>query len=131
MRNLVDIPFRSESETSDKVGFSSMVLIFVRNFNDFEVQGEPAIYFGIRDRLLSVLYRQVTGMSSRYSYSRKQFHVLLSFSLERIQQYLDIEQEPKPTHEGVPPASWPASGDLRVENLSARYSAVCSLRKAF
>lgn len=33
-----------------------------------------------------------------------------------------IEQEPKPTKEGVPPAYWPASGDLRVENLSARYS---------
>ncbi|KAL4247262.1 hypothetical protein ABKN59_006864 [Abortiporus biennis] len=44
-------------------------------------------------------------------------------SLERINQYLTIEQEPKPTSSGVPPAYWPASGDLRVENLSARYSA--------
>ncbi|KAI0782172.1 multidrug resistance-associated ABC transporter [Abortiporus biennis] len=44
-------------------------------------------------------------------------------SLERITQYLNIEQEPKPTSDGVPPAYWPASGDLRVENLSARYSA--------
>ncbi|KAI0076666.1 multidrug resistance-associated ABC transporter [Panus rudis PR-1116 ss-1] len=43
-------------------------------------------------------------------------------SLERIQQYLEIEQEPKPTESGVPPAYWPASGDLRVEKLSARYS---------
>ncbi|KAI9061281.1 P-loop containing nucleoside triphosphate hydrolase protein [Trametes sanguinea] len=43
-------------------------------------------------------------------------------SLERIQQYLLIEQEPKPTPEGVPPAYWPASGQLEVENLSARYS---------
>ncbi|KAL7284522.1 hypothetical protein ACG7TL_001813 [Trametes sanguinea] len=43
-------------------------------------------------------------------------------SLERIQQYLLIEQEPKPTPEGVPPAYWPASGRLEVENLSARYS---------
>ncbi|KAH9851387.1 multidrug resistance-associated ABC transporter [Lenzites betulinus] len=43
-------------------------------------------------------------------------------SLERIQQYLDIEQEPKPTTDGLPPAYWPASGDLRVEKLSARYS---------
>lgn len=24
--------------------------------------------------------------------------------------------------DGVPPAYWPASGDLRVENLTARYS---------
>ncbi|VDC03254.1 unnamed protein product [Peniophora sp. CBMAI 1063] len=43
-------------------------------------------------------------------------------SLERIQAYLEIEQEPKPTIECQPPASWPSSGELHVENLSARYS---------
>ncbi|KAJ8473273.1 hypothetical protein ONZ51_g7973 [Trametes cubensis] len=43
-------------------------------------------------------------------------------SLERIQQYLQIEQEPKPTPDGAPPAYWPASGQLEVNNLSARYS---------
>ncbi|EJF61844.1 P-loop containing nucleoside triphosphate hydrolase protein [Dichomitus squalens LYAD-421 SS1] len=43
-------------------------------------------------------------------------------SLERIQQYMTIEQEPKSSITGVPPAYWPASGDLRVEKLSARYS---------
>ncbi|KAJ7063699.1 P-loop containing nucleoside triphosphate hydrolase protein [Mycena amicta] len=46
-----------------------------------------------------------------------------SNSLERIKQYLDIEQEDKPTAGGVPPAYWPSSGHLRAENLSARYSA--------
>ncbi|KAF8958075.1 multidrug resistance-associated ABC transporter [Flammula alnicola] len=45
-----------------------------------------------------------------------------SNSLERIQGYIDIEHEPKPTEAGKPPAAWPASGDLRVEKLSARYS---------
>lgn len=45
-------------------------------------------------------------------------------SLERIQQYLVIDQEPKSIDSGVPPAYWPGSGDLRVENLSARYSRV-------
>ncbi|GLB36501.1 putative atp-binding cassette [Lyophyllum shimeji] len=65
------------------VGFSGMILWWVRVLNDFEVQGN---------------------------------------SLERIQGYTRIEQEPKPTPEGVPPAYWPASGDIRVENLSARYS---------
>ena len=45
-------------------------------------------------------------------------------SLERVQQYLVIDQEPKAADSGVPPAYWPASGDLRVENLSAKYSAV-------
>ncbi|KAI0068093.1 P-loop containing nucleoside triphosphate hydrolase protein, partial [Artomyces pyxidatus] len=43
-------------------------------------------------------------------------------SLERIYAYTQIEQEPKATKEGVPPAYWPSSGDLRVEKLSARYS---------
>jgi hypothetical protein len=42
--------------------------------------------------------------------------------LERIQQYIYIEQEPKPTEAGKPPAYWPSSGELIVEKLSARYS---------
>lgn len=43
-------------------------------------------------------------------------------SIERLHQYMVIEQEDKPTSDGVPPAYWPASGSLRVENLCARYS---------
>lgn len=44
--------------------------------------------------------------------------------MERIQQYLNIEHEPKPSEAGVPPAYWPSSGELRVEGLTARYSQV-------
>ncbi|KAI0052513.1 P-loop containing nucleoside triphosphate hydrolase protein [Auriscalpium vulgare] len=65
------------------VGFSGMILWWVRILNEFEIQGN---------------------------------------SLERILAYIKIEQEPKSTKDGVPPAYWPASGDLRVEKLSARYS---------
>ncbi|KAF9243741.1 P-loop containing nucleoside triphosphate hydrolase protein [Melanogaster broomeanus] len=43
-------------------------------------------------------------------------------SIERINSYINIEQEPKATEGGQPPAYWPASGDLVVENMSARYS---------
>ncbi|QRW00095.1 ABC transporter transmembrane region [Ceratobasidium sp. AG-Ba] len=43
-------------------------------------------------------------------------------SLERIQDYLTIDQEPPAVPEKVPPAYWPASGSLVVENLIARYS---------
>ncbi|KAJ6508401.1 P-loop containing nucleoside triphosphate hydrolase protein [Mycena sanguinolenta] len=43
-------------------------------------------------------------------------------SLERIQGYINIEHEKPATEAGKPPAYWPASGDLRVEGLSARYS---------
>ncbi|KAI0711040.1 P-loop containing nucleoside triphosphate hydrolase protein [Cerioporus squamosus] len=66
------------------VGFSSMILSWLRLFNEVEVH---------------------------------------SASLERVEQYLHIEHEPAPTPAGIPPAYWPASGSLRVENLSARYSA--------
>jgi ABC-type multidrug transport system fused ATPase/permease subunit len=43
-------------------------------------------------------------------------------SLERIESYLNIEQEPKPIPAGIPPAYWPASGNLSVDSLSAKYS---------
>lgn len=47
---------------------------------------------------------------------------LVNASLERIQGYIEIEQEPKATDRGVPPAYWPSSGAVRAEKLSARYS---------
>ncbi|CAE6467389.1 unnamed protein product [Rhizoctonia solani] len=43
-------------------------------------------------------------------------------SLERIQGYVEIEQEEAAVPEKVPPARWPSSGDIVVENLTARYS---------
>ncbi|KAJ6603499.1 P-loop containing nucleoside triphosphate hydrolase protein [Mycena vulgaris] len=45
-----------------------------------------------------------------------------AYSLERIQGYINIEHEKPATEAGKPPAYWPASGDLRVESLSASYS---------
>ncbi|KDR83054.1 hypothetical protein GALMADRAFT_238844 [Galerina marginata CBS 339.88] len=65
------------------VDFCSMILWWVRVFNEFEVK---------------------------------------SNSLERIQGYLDIDHEPPSTEDGKPPAAWPTSGSIVVENLSARYS---------
>jgi ABC-type multidrug transport system fused ATPase/permease subunit len=49
------------------------------------------------------------------------------YSLERIQGYIEIDHEPQATESGKPPAAWPTSGDLVVENLSARYSQVSYL----
>jgi ABC-type multidrug transport system fused ATPase/permease subunit len=43
-------------------------------------------------------------------------------SLERIQSYLEIEKEAAPSEGGIPPAYWPASGNLHVKDLTARYS---------
>lgn len=78
---------------------SSQILWWVRALNAFEVEG----MCGIHCLRIPCLY-------------------LIGNSLERIQDYLVIEQEPKPTEEGKPPAFWPASGQLRVESLSAQYS---------
>ncbi|TDL23375.1 hypothetical protein BD410DRAFT_820769 [Rickenella mellea] len=70
------------------VGFTSLLLWWVRANNEFEISGET----------------------------------ILVHNLERIQDYLSIEQEQKATSAGVPPAHWPSSSEIRVENLSARYS---------
>ncbi|PBK97861.1 P-loop containing nucleoside triphosphate hydrolase protein [Armillaria gallica] len=43
-------------------------------------------------------------------------------SLERILRYVKTEQEPKASVMGIPPAYWPSSGNLRVENLCAMYT---------
>ncbi|KZS96561.1 P-loop containing nucleoside triphosphate hydrolase protein [Sistotremastrum niveocremeum HHB9708] len=43
-------------------------------------------------------------------------------SVERIKDFLEIDHEPQPTEEGKPPAYWPASRELQVEDLFARYS---------
>ncbi|KAI4523406.1 P-loop containing nucleoside triphosphate hydrolase protein, partial [Schizophyllum commune] len=42
--------------------------------------------------------------------------------VERVKQYLKVEQERPPTPDGNPPACWPASGELDVRGLSALYS---------
>jgi ABC-type multidrug transport system fused ATPase/permease subunit len=41
--------------------------------------------------------------------------------IERINDYLLIDQEPAPTERGMPPAAWPTTGEISVENLKARY----------
>lgn len=41
--------------------------------------------------------------------------------------YTEVEQEQEPAECGKPPAAWPTSGEIKVENLSARYSKVSSI----
>ena len=81
-----------------------MIIWLVRCYNEFEVQA---------NRSVLVLFL----------FSREIFHQTFH-SLERIQSYLDIDHEPKATEAGRPPAAWPNSGELKVDGLSARYSAV-------
>ncbi|EKM56938.1 uncharacterized protein PHACADRAFT_208107 [Phanerochaete carnosa HHB-10118-sp] len=88
-----------------------------------------AFYFiygpiGVSPSVVGFVISQATGFSDLV----KVFIRLLNElevngnSLERVKQYVDIDHEPEPEPEGVPPAYWPSGGDLRVEKLSARYS---------
>ena len=43
-------------------------------------------------------------------------------SVERIEDYLVVPQEPAFVETRQPPAAWPTSGDITLENLSAKYS---------
>ncbi|KAJ3716918.1 hypothetical protein C8R42DRAFT_587922 [Lentinula raphanica] len=43
-------------------------------------------------------------------------------SLERLDSYLKIDHEARVGDGSMPPAHWPSSGELRVENLHAKYS---------
>ncbi|KAJ9125510.1 hypothetical protein QFC22_000471 [Naganishia vaughanmartiniae] len=43
-------------------------------------------------------------------------------SIERLQDYCTIDQEPAHVREKEPPAAWPTSGEVVLEHLSARYS---------
>lgn len=76
--------------------------------------------FGLSATSTSSRWREIGQRKSTPAISCAHLHS----SLERIQQYLEIDQEPRPVPSGVPPASWPTSGELVVEKLSARYSSV-------
>lgn len=43
-------------------------------------------------------------------------------SVERIEDYLAIDQEPKYNQSRAPPAAWPSSGQIIFDGLSAKYS---------
>jgi ABC-type multidrug transport system fused ATPase/permease subunit len=43
-------------------------------------------------------------------------------SVERIQDYFVIDQEPASVGTQEPPASWPTSGKVELDGLSAKYS---------
>ncbi|KAF6764274.1 multidrug resistance-associated ABC transporter [Ephemerocybe angulata] len=75
------------------VRFASGILWLVRVFNMFQVEANSS---SVADHTSS--------------------------ALNGLQQYTEIEQEPKPTERGKPPAAWPTSGELRAEHLTSRYS---------
>lgn len=119
------LPDRDRSSTA---AFSTVIFQVIRMFNEFEIAGTFALR-GVKLSEANVLQLPNRQQVCAPSRTHRLFVGTDSVhhSLERIQQYLRIEQEPKNTPEGVPPAYWPASGNLSVEKLSARYSEVCGL----
>jgi hypothetical protein len=82
------------------VGFSSLIVLYVRQYNNLEVSGmSPCWYF---------LFQHLHRLS------------LSANSLERIHQYCRIEQEPMSSG-NEPPAAWPTTGEIVVKGLEARY----------
>jgi len=43
-------------------------------------------------------------------------------SFERVKEYIEMNQEPSSRPEAEPPAAWPTQGDLKVTELSVKYS---------
>lgn len=43
-------------------------------------------------------------------------------SVERLMEYMDVEQEPRMEHALTPPADWPQQGKVEVNDLSLRYA---------
>ncbi|EJS42817.1 ybt1p [Saccharomyces arboricola H-6] len=43
-------------------------------------------------------------------------------SVERVKEYMEIEQEPYNQHKEVPPPQWPQDGKIEVNDLSLRYA---------
>jgi hypothetical protein len=129
--------YGSSDITVSNVGFSigmvssSSVLKYQRRAH---YEGHRPLRF-VRRSLASyeagtILRSTVTGKSlisgccaAKHNVTRA-YHHRSMYSLERLLEYSSIEQEPKATQAGTPPAYWPASGDLRVEKLSAGYSVV-------
>ncbi|KAJ6619498.1 P-loop containing nucleoside triphosphate hydrolase protein [Mycena sp. CBHHK59/15] len=83
------------------VSFTSMILIWVKIFNGLQLDGMDCF---CRQRF------------------RSDCEISPANNLERVLEFIEIEQEACSTNAGVPPAYWPASGEIRVENLSAKYS---------
>ncbi|KLO18945.1 P-loop containing nucleoside triphosphate hydrolase protein [Schizopora paradoxa] len=93
--------------------------LFAGSVSVFFIYGSnlPPGYIGFTLSMLVNFSRIILGWVRVYN----EFE-LQSNSVERIQGYLDVEHEVPPTKEGIPPAYWPSSGKLRVEDLCARYS---------
>lgn len=97
-----------------------MILYWIRILNQVEVDGELVSTFLALQ--LPFFIAQATGDFFVRLFWRWKTNDPIS--VERINSYINIEQELKPTEGGNPPAYWPASGELVVENLTARYSSV-------
>ncbi|KAH7101229.1 P-loop containing nucleoside triphosphate hydrolase protein [Auriculariales sp. MPI-PUGE-AT-0066] len=99
--------------------------LFAASFAAFLVYGGPALghrQYSTSDIGFSLsLAISFAGMTLAWVLLSNMLEVEAN-SLERIQTFLAIDQEPASSDRGIPPAYWPSTGELHAEGFSARYS---------
>ena len=99
------------------------ILLWIRIINELEVHSESTSTSFIDTMVILSPCIQVIGETPSFARQRPcRDPVDWHHSLERLHAYSTIEREPQAISRREPPAYWPGSGELRVENLSARYS---------
>ncbi|KAJ4482142.1 P-loop containing nucleoside triphosphate hydrolase protein [Lentinula aciculospora] len=104
---------------------------FLLNLAGKDTSGRCSTYAKTLRMLLTVTFSggmvwwviAVNGLEAERVFSCSNDSILSApHSLERLESYLQIDQEAHLGDGSIPPAHWPSSGELRVENLTAKYS---------
>ncbi|KAJ3743110.1 P-loop containing nucleoside triphosphate hydrolase protein [Lentinula detonsa] len=94
-------------------GFLAWYLVFVQKGN----ASNTGFSMNMGATFTGAIFGWIINMNMLEAHSK-----LFLLTLERVASFLQIEQEPKSTTQGQPPAYWPATGELYVKNLCASYS---------
>ncbi|KAJ3727277.1 P-loop containing nucleoside triphosphate hydrolase protein [Lentinula guzmanii] len=94
-------------------GFLAWYLVFVQKGN----ASNTGFSMNMGATFTGAIFGWIINMNMLEAHSK-----LFLLTLERVASFLQIEQEPKSTTQGQPPAYWPATGELHVKNLCASYS---------
>ncbi|KAI5824338.1 P-loop containing nucleoside triphosphate hydrolase protein [Schizophyllum commune Tattone D] len=94
--------------------FSTLLAIYLVYFQKSSTVGASTTGFSLN---------MAVGFSSMILFWVRMMNIVEGdCDVERVKQYLKVEQERLATPEGKPPAYWPARGELDVRGLTASYS---------
>eukprot|EP01090_Pellita_catalonica_P003045 TRINITY_DN12673_c0_g1_i1.p1 TRINITY_DN12673_c0_g1~~TRINITY_DN12673_c0_g1_i1.p1 ORF type:complete len:852 (+),score=181.61 TRINITY_DN12673_c0_g1_i1:353-2557(+) len=91
------------------VGLAALFAVLERDNIDPGMAGLSITYSLSITGILNWLVRQVAELET---------HLV---SVERVMQYVDVEQEPPAILPHRPPRDWPSKGNVKIENLKFRY----------